>query len=47
VLPNGAVAIHATGMRKGMARFVDAEWEITVRVGDGCASGRTHPSGRR
>ena len=46
VLPNGAVAVHATGMRKGLARLADAEWEVTVRIGDGCASGRTRPSGR-
>ncbi len=46
VVPNGGVAVHAAGLRAGLAPHGDEEWHVTVRIGDGCAAGVVRPSVR-
>jgi hypothetical protein len=44
VLPTGAVAVHVKGLRSGLARQADGEWQVTVRIGDGCAAAAIRPA---
>lgn len=45
VLPTGAVAVRVTTTRPGLARLNDADWRVTLRIGDGCGSGTAKASG--
>jgi hypothetical protein len=46
VLPDGTVAVRATGQRAGLDRVTDGDWRIAVRIGERCGIGSVRPTGR-
>ncbi|MFN8542770.1 MAG: hypothetical protein U0807_00950 [Candidatus Binatia bacterium] len=45
VLPDGTIAVRATGARAGIDGRAGSEWQVAVRIGARCGTGSVRPRG--